>query len=230
MSIWTRIGEALSALLDGEPLSAVFDRLRTPPEKTIGFTIAVIALGAKMAKADGQVTRDEVAAFRRIFHIPEADEAHAARIFNMARTDVRGFEGYASQVARMFHDRAEVLGDLLEGLTYIAMADGHYHPGEDAFLTEVNAIFGLPEETFRSIKARYLPGVSDPYDILGIDATASDEALRDHWRGLVRKFHPDQMIARGVPEEARQLAEKRLALINDAYETIVSERRARVDA
>ena len=78
MSIWSRIIEALSALAQGESLSAVFDRLRAPPERSVAFTIAVIALGAKMAKADGQVTRDEVTAFREVFHISAQDEAGEA--------------------------------------------------------------------------------------------------------------------------------------------------------
>ena len=50
MSIWTRIAEAVSALAAGEGLSAVFDKLRTPTERSAAFAIAVIALGAKMAK------------------------------------------------------------------------------------------------------------------------------------------------------------------------------------
>ena len=79
MSIWERIGEAISALAKGESLAAVFEKLRTPPEKSIGFTIAVIALGAKMAKADGQVTRNEVNAFKEVFTIPPGEEENAAR-------------------------------------------------------------------------------------------------------------------------------------------------------
>jgi DnaJ like chaperone protein len=113
MTIWARIMEAIGALAKGEPLSAVFERLTTPPERSVGFTIAVIALGAKMAKADGQVTRDEIAAFRRVFLIPKEEEASAARIYNMARTEVAGFDSYAAQVARMFRGRPKVLGDLL---------------------------------------------------------------------------------------------------------------------
>lgn len=226
MSVWSRIGDAIGALLDGEPLSAVFERLSTPPEQTVAFTIAVIALGAKMAKADGQVTRDEVAAFRQIFTIPPAEEKQAARIFNLARQDVAGFEGYARQVARMFRERPEVLADLLEGLVYIAMADGDYHPGEEAFLGEIRRIFGISAEAFRTILARHLPGIDDPYEVLGADPAASDEELRRHWRRLVRELHPDQMIARGVPEEARALAESRLAAVNAAYEKIEAERAA----
>ena len=127
MSIWTRITEALQALASGESLSTVFEKLRSSPERSVGFTIAVIALGAKMAKADGLVTRDEVAAFREVFHIPPEDEASAARVFNLARQDVAGFEEYAKRVASMFEEADGTLCDLMEGLFYIAVADGAYH-------------------------------------------------------------------------------------------------------
>lgn len=227
MSIWTRIGQALNALIEGEPLSQVFEKLTTPPEFTVGFTIAVIALGAKMAKADGRVTRDEVAAFRQVFTIPPQEEQHAARIFNLARTDVNGYDQYAHQIARMFRNRPEVLSDLLESLVFIAVADGHLHREEEAFLNEVHRIFGLPDSEFRAIKARHLSDVSDPYEVLGVSPSLSDADLKRHWRNLVRNLHPDRMIARGVPPEAQRLAEQRLAAVNDAYETIMDERAAR---
>ena len=226
MSIWKRIADAISALVDGEPLSAVFEKLTTPPEYTVGFTIAIIALGAKMAKADGQVKRVEVTAFKQIFTIPPGEEAHAAQIFNMARTDVSGFDIYARQIARMFDNRPQVLADLLEGLVYIAMSDGGLHPEEDAFLQEVHRIFGLPDQTFRAIKARHMSDVTDPYAILGVDPDIGATDLKRHWRSLVRELHPDHMVGRGVPAEAQRLAEQRLAAVNDAYETILSEREA----
>lgn len=226
MSIWKRIADAISALVDGEPLSAVFEKLTTPPERTVGFTIAVIALGAKMAKADGEVKRSEVAAFRHIFTIPKHEESHAAKIFNMARTDVSGFDVYATRIARMFDDRPQILADLLEGLVYIAMADGKVHPDEEVFLSEVHRIFGLPDHTLRSIKARHMPDVTDPYVILGVDPDISYADLRRHWRSLVRELHPDHMVGRGVPIEAQRLAEQRLASVNDAYDTILAEREA----
>ncbi|NND18348.1 MAG: TerB family tellurite resistance protein, partial [Silicimonas sp.] len=111
MSIWTRISEALAALRSGESLATVFDRLRTPPERSIAFTIAVIALGAKMAKADGQVTRDEVTAFREVFQIAQDDEAGAARVFNLARQDVAGFDDYAKRIKAMFGEETGALYD-----------------------------------------------------------------------------------------------------------------------
>ena len=131
MSIWSSIADALAALASGEGLRDVLDRLRSPPEMSVAFTIATIALGAKMAKADGQVTSDEVAAFSAVFTIPPSQMDHAARVFDLARQDVAGFDAYARQIARMFTTWSELLRDLLEGLFYIAMADGQYHPLED---------------------------------------------------------------------------------------------------
>jgi DnaJ like chaperone protein len=221
MSIWTRIAEAIAALTQGEELSDVFAKLRTPPERTVGFAIAVIALGAKMAKADGQVTRDEVAAFRQVFTIPETEEKNAARVFNLARQDVAGFEEYAARIRKLFNDGHDALVDLIEGLFYIAVADGQYHPKENDFLHRVAQIFGLTDLEFRSLRARFVPDATpNPYDVLGVSPDMSKEDIRAAWRKLVRESHPDMMIARGVPEEAVKLAEKRLVAINRAWEEI----------
>jgi len=226
MSIWKRISDALAALAQGEGLSAVFEKLRTPPERTIGFTIAVIALGAKMAKADGLVTRDEVTAFRQVFHIPASETQNAARVFDLARKDVAGFDLYAARIRDMFGAGHQALVDLLEGLFYIAVADGRYHPNENVFLEEVARIFGVQSRDFVNMRSRFVPDENpDPYCILGIDPTADAETVRQAWRALVREYHPDRMIARGVPEEAMKLAEKRLIQANWAYEEILNTHR-----
>ena len=221
MSIWKRISDALAALAQGEGLSAVFEKLRTPPERTIGFTIAVIALGAKMAKADGLVTRDEVTAFRQVFHIPTSETQNAARVFDLARKDVAGYDIYAARIRDMFGAGHQTLVDLLEGLFYIAVADGRYHPNENVFLEDVARIFGVQSRDFVNMRARFVPDENpDPYCVLGVDPNSDRETVRHAWRALVREYHPDRMIARGVPEEAMKLAEKRLIQANWAYEEI----------
>lgn len=225
MSIWTRIMDALGALTSGEGLSAVFDRLSTPPERSVAFTIAVIALGAKMAKADGLVTRDEVAAFREVFHIAPEDEADAARVFNLARQDVAGFPAYAAKIRTMFGDGSETLCDVMEGLFHIAVADGHYHKAEDAFLSQVAAIFGLPDARFRSLRSRFVPDdPHDPYDVLGVSPDTPLPEIRAVWKRLARETHPDAMIARGLPEEAVQMAGRRMVDINRAWAEIEAAR------
>ncbi len=231
MSIWTRITEALAALAKGEPLSVVFDKLRNDPapEQSIGFTIAVLALGAKMAKADGTVTRDEVTAFRRIFTFPPGEEEHAARVYNLARQDVAGFDAYARKIARLFNpeshricaDDHHVLVDILEALFQIAIADGSYHAGEDAFLTHVANEFGLDDRCFNIVRSRLVEGAPrDPYDVLGLPHDATKDQARKAWKDLVRDTHPDVLQSRGVPPEAMKLAERRLQLINEAWREI----------
>ncbi|MEM1074476.1 MAG: molecular chaperone DjiA [Pseudomonadota bacterium] len=221
MSIWSRITDALQALASGETLSDVFDRLRTPPERSVAFAIAVIALGAKMAKADGHVTRDEVTAFREVFHIAAKDEPGAAKVFNLARQDAAGFEEYAARIHGMFRSQPDTLRDLLEGLFHIAMADGFYHPNENAFLEKVAEIFGVPDADFGALRMRFAPDApQDPYTVLGVTRDMSNEDLRRAYRRLVRENHPDAMIARGVPEEALRLAQKRMADINRAWDKI----------
>lgn len=227
MSLWTRIWDALEALSQGSALSDVFETLTRPPEKTLAFTIAVIGLGAKMAKADGHVTRDEVTAFREVFQIDAADEAHAARIFNLARQDVSGFEGYARSIARMFRNDRQVLIDLMEGLFYIAAADGVHHPLEDSFLEIVADTFGLSSCEYQAIRARAFPGATkDPYIVLGVERDDDLADIKSQWQSIVRESHPDRMIARGVPQEAVKLATSRLAAVNDAWRQIQLERAA----
>ncbi len=226
MSVWTRISEALAALGRGEGLVSLFDRLRgtvpSAPESSVAFTIAVIALAAKMAKADGQVSVNEVAAARRIFIIAPEEERNAARVFDLARQDVAGFDAYARKIRAMFDSPDhQVLIDVLEGLHRIAAADGMLHPAEEEFLAEVAGIFGVAGEALTAIRARVLPpGGCDPFEVLGLACGAPLEAAREAWKTAVRANHPDRLIARGLPEEAVKLAEDRLVAVNLAWEAI----------
>ncbi|MBU6442334.1 MAG: TerB family tellurite resistance protein [Alphaproteobacteria bacterium] len=241
MSIWGKLGGAAAGfLLGGGPIGALlgafaghmlFDRDDLPAGESadapgVVFTIAIIALGAKMAKADGVVTKDEEDAFKRIFRVPPSEEANVRRIFNLARQDTAGFEVYAAQIARLFRGNPAILEDVLDGLFEIAKADGVLHPGELAFLEGVADIFGFTPGEFRRIRASHFgPDAADPYAILGVAHDASDDEIKRTYRMLVRENHPDSLIARGVPEEFVKLANDKLAAINTAYERIVKERK-----
>ena len=160
-------------------------------------------------------------AFRQIFQIAPEDQAQAARVFNLARQDVAGYESYARKIAKMFGNDHEILRDLIEGLFHISMADGRYDPAEDAFIARVAEIFGLPERQFVCLRSRYVPGAApDPYSVLEIPPDAPLDEAKKAWRRKVREAHPDNMIARGLPEEAIALANTRLITINKAWEEI----------
>ena len=185
------------------------------------FAIALIALSAKMAKADGVVTRPEVEAFRQIFEIPAGEEENVSRVYNLAKRDIAGFEAYARDVARLFADDPSMLEAILDGLFEIAKADGAVHERELAYLARVGTVFGFDEVVFARIRARHVAedGV-DPFLVLAADPSWDFQRLRRHYRRLVSENHPDRLIAKGVPEEFLRIANDRLAAINAAWERV----------
>lgn len=221
MSIWAKITNAISMLAKGEPLAKIFSKLRTPPEKSVAFTIAVIALGAKMAKSDGSVKKEEVKVFRRIFHIPESEVAAAGKVFDLARQGVAGYDVYARRIRKMFGERHQTLLDLMESLFYISLADGEYHPKEDEFLQNVNEIFGFSHRDFLKLKARFVEVEMDPHEILGVEPYSNIKEIKRAYKDKVLECHPDKLMARGMPEEAIKLAQTKLSQINNAYEQLV---------
>jgi DnaJ like chaperone protein len=232
MSIWERITDAATRLAHGESLASLLGLGAPqtgdgthPGTRQIAFTIGVIALGAKMAKVDGEVTRDEIEAFRSFFHVPASEERNVERFFNLAKRDAAGFETYARQVAALFPDAPEILENVLEGLFDIAKADGKVGAGEAEYLAKVAGIFGLSSARFERARAAALGQVEcEPCIVLGIDPLATDEQIRDAWLRQVKANHPDRLMAQGLPEEAIKVANRKLALINDAYDRLRRER------
>lgn len=215
---------------DATELTIPVDPKDHPGLREIAFTIGVIALGAKMAKVDGEVTRDEVEAFRSFFHVPPGEEKNVQRFFDLAKRDAAGFEPYARQVAALFPDAPEVLENVLEGLFDIAKADGTVGEEELAYLAKVASLFGLSGERLERARAAALGDVEcEPCVVLGVDPLATDEQIRDAWLRQVRAHHPDRLIAQGLPEEAIKVANRKLALINAAYDRL-RRQRSLVDA
>ena len=96
MSIWSTISKLIATIAKkGEQLNNIFQKLKTPPQKTVGFTIAVIALSAKMAKADGSVSNAEIDAFRSRVDISPKDLNRIGKFWDLARQTTDGFESYA---------------------------------------------------------------------------------------------------------------------------------------
>ncbi|MEO0879588.1 MAG: molecular chaperone DjiA [Pseudomonadota bacterium] len=209
----------------GAALDALAERRARRDEAA--FSMALIALSAKMAKADGVVTDDEIEAFREFFQFPDEEASKVRMVYNLAQQDVAGYEQYLGQVARIYADAPMVLEDVLDCLYYIAAADGVAHPHEMALLDKAAEVFGVSTAAVRRIKSAHLGlGDDDPYVILNLEPAVSDDALKAAYRRLVKEHHPDAIIARGVPASLVRIAEKRLAAINTAYEAILRERAA----
>jgi len=234
MSIWDKlaaaevlIGGSIGGLLGGRTASGAIDRDREQdgPENQVAFTVGVIALGAKMARADGVVTRDEIFAFKEAFKVSDAEMKHAARVFNLAKRDVAGYETYAEELVIVFKGNRKLLEDVLEGLFHIAKADEALHPEEEQFLGQVAKRFGFTDAEFGQVKARHLIAAKrNPYDVLGVKPSIGDEELTSHYRRLLADNHPNKLIARGVPEEFVTIATEKIVTFNEAYGAIAKER------
>lgn len=230
MSIWTQIGDFV-ATIASQALSVAVESIRTFFEgdpitrKQVAFSIAIIALSAKMAKADGIVSESEVNAFRELFEVPADEAKHVARVYNLAKQDVAGFDAYARQMKNLFPDDDDILRDVVDGLFHIAKADGIIHEKELSFVEIVADVFEIDSKTYQGIKLRHvMPEEGDPYLALGASNDWSNEELKKHYRKLVMENHPDRMIARGVPEEFMKIANDRIASINLSWDHIRKER------
>jgi len=157
--------------------------------------------------------------------VPAEDLKNVARVFNLARRDAGGFEPYARQIGKLFEPGSQVLEDLLHGLFHIAKADGSVYPKELEYLASVAAIFGFDEAAFARIREYHIGAdEADPYTILGIPHDAGDDEVKGAWRQLIRENHPDRAMAEGLPQEFVDLANEKLATINDAYDRIARQR------
>ncbi|MEM9877987.1 MAG: TerB family tellurite resistance protein [Pseudomonadota bacterium] len=222
------IGGAIGHVVDQAAGSAVIPYSGEGPEPQdqaqVAFTIGVIALSAKMAKADGVVSDEEVLAFRRLFKVEPKEQANVDRVFNLARQSTLGFDAYARQLGGLFAERKTILEDLLDALFQIAGADGTFHPAELKYLEAVAQEFQLSQTQYRRIHARYLePDANDPYAILELDTDADAAAVKRAYRRLIRDNHPDRLIAQGLPQEFIKLANARMAEINTAYQTVMND-------
>jgi DnaJ like chaperone protein len=194
-------------------------------ENDVAFTVGVIALAAKMAKADGVVTKDEVKAFKYAFKVSDAEMQQGARVFNLAKQDVTGYEACAEQLVIVFKGNRKLLEDVLEGLFHIAKADAALHPHEEEFLGQVAKRFGLSDSEFGAIKARHvIVSKRDPYEVLGLKSSASDEELNNRYRAVLAENLPDELIARGVPPEFIAIAIEKVAAFDGAYRAIAKQR------
>lgn len=238
MTFWLRFAEYI-AELSSNALGVVVETVRTmfegEPEtrRRVAFSIAMIALSAKMAKADGIVLPSEVKAFQQIFTIPESEFKNVSRLYNMAKEDVAGFEAYAQQLAGLCGNgeaNCAILEDILDGLFHIAKADGILHQRELDFLETIAHIFALDEDHYAQILARHTDlGAKDPHLILGVSELADFATIKSAYRQLLRDNHPDVLIARGLPEDFIAIANERVSAINNAY-TILRKRHEKVDA
>jgi DnaJ like chaperone protein len=235
MSIWGKIIGSATGFAFGGPIGALVggiaghavDKIhpkdKLPEEKAlkqIGFTIGVIVLSAKMAKADGKVTKEEIIAFRKKVNIPINEIKNVGRLWDQARQTIDGFEIYAQQIANLLGKKSPVLEELLNLLLFIAKADGIISPEEISYLKRVSIIFGFLENDFKRIYSSNMGNYMNPYQVLGVSEDTPIKNIKIKWKILAINHHPDRLIAKGMPEDFIEKSTTRLQEINNAWDII----------
>ena len=239
MTIWGKIIGSATGFALGGPIGALvggaaghaLDKFKTkeklPEElalKQIGFTIGVIVLSAKMAKADGKVTKSEIKAFKEKINVPDNEIKNVARLWDQAKETTDGFEVYAKQISNLLEKNSSVLEELLNLLVIIAEADGKITNLEKIYLKEVSNIFGFSEQDFERICSSKLDKHIDPYQTLGVLKDAPLEEIKNKWKTLAMKHHPDRLIAQGIPQDIIETNTYRLKEINNAWDLIKNKK------
>jgi DnaJ like chaperone protein len=204
----------------------------TIQQQQMVFAVALTSLAAKVAKADGQVTGDEICAFdgflQNSMRMSPADRRFVAKVFNQARESTTPASEFARQLRVVFRGQEDRLRDVVSILLMVAFADGELHPAEEALLRSISRDMGLSESEYQSCKATFMAssGVSDidPYEVLGVAPSASDADVQVAHRRLVRDYHPDVLESKGLPEDFKEFASKKMSAINDAWARVKKER------
>jgi DnaJ like chaperone protein len=227
-SVWQRLVDIVGSATERTGVAGSLANLLDPDNwlpggKDAAFTLALIALSAKMAVADGVATASETRAFKRTVEIPPVIETKVDRVFDLAKQDVAGYEAYAKKIGRFFAREPDTLEHVLDSLFFIASADGMVHEAELEYLKGVSDIFGFDDARFEQIASQhvYLDQGVDPYLVLGLAPDADRDEVKRVYRSLVAEHHPDRLIAKGVPEELIDVATARMQAINQAYNKII---------
>ena len=185
------------------------------------FALSLIVLSAKLSKADGEVSKEELVAVKDKLKIPEHEIEQVGKIFNKAKEESAGYEPYAKQIAQIYRENINVLEEVVNILFYIAEADGNVSKSESEMIEQIAQIFGLTEIQFNSIKeSRKSSDKLNPYIVLESNPDDKIEVIRKRYIKLSKEHHPDLLISKGVPQEVIEESKAKMRAINSAWNQV----------
>jgi DnaJ like chaperone protein len=215
-------------LVDRDNDQENYERTFKPVEQAqAAYFISMFSILGKLAKTDGEVDKEEISiveAFLATLRIPEQEKQFARRIFNEAMESPYSIDDFAEQLYRMNSGRPVILVSFMDLLFKMAAADGKLHKNEEEALLRIRGIFRISEQQFSNIKAGYFNDTDRYYKILDCMPSNTDQEIKTSYKKLVKDFHPDTVISKGLPEEFVQFATGRFQEIQNAYEKIRKER------
>jgi DnaJ like chaperone protein len=217
-------GMLLGSLIGGKISRARSGNLsgfRTFAQKQQIFALSLIVLSAKLSKADGKVSREELVAVKEKLKIPENEIDQVGKIFNKAKEESTGYEPYAQQIVQIYCNNPNILEEVINILFYIAEADGNVSESELQMIEHISQIFGLNTSQFNSIKeSRKTSDKLNPYIVLESKPDEDIRAIRKKYLKLSKEHHPDLLISKGVPTEIIEESKKKMRAINLAWDQV----------
>jgi len=235
MSIWGSLLGGVIGFSFGGPFGALLGSFLggkisgLNSSKTIGnqqssqevFALSLIILSAKLSKADGHVSKEELIAVKDKLQIPDSEIDQVAKIFNKAKDESTGYEPYAKQIAEIFRNNINVLEEVINILFYIAEADGNVSNDEETMIANIAYIFGLSQKQYQSIKeSRKTSDKLNPYIVLESQPTDDLKTIRKNYIRLSKEHHPDLLISKGVPVEVINESKNKMRSINAAWDQV----------
>ncbi len=235
MSIWGSLIGGMVGFSLGGPFGMLLGSLlggkisRARSARNIGgfaqpqqvFALSLIVLSAKLSKADGNVSREELVAVKDKLKIPENEIDQVGKIFNKAKEESTGYEPYAKQIAQIYRGNLSVLEEVINILFYIAEADGDISASELLMIENISKIFGLTEAQFNGIReSRKDSDKLNPYVVLESNPNDDLQSIRKNYLKLSKENHPDLLLSKGVPQEVIDESKKKMRTINSAWDQI----------
>ena len=217
------LGMLLGSLIGGRLSKVKFSSHQTgsTAQQQQIFALSLIVLSAKLSKADGHVSKEEIIAIKDKLNIPKSEMKQVGKIFNKAKEESIGFEPYAEQISTMFRGNQNVLEEVINILFYVAEADGEVSSPEEKMIEEIAKIFGLEQHQYQSIKeSRKSSDKVNPYIVLGCSPDDTLQIIRKKYIKLSKEHHPDLLMSKGVPEEVINESKKKMRAINSAWDQI----------
>ncbi len=234
MSIWGSliggmIGLSLGGpfgMLLGSIIGSKVSRSRSQSFKSFAnpqqiFALSLIVLSAKLSKADGNVSKEELIAVKDKLRIPNNEIDQVGKIFNKAKEESSGYEPYAKQISEIYKENLNVLEEVINILFYIAEADGEISPKELLMIEHIAQIFNISEKQFRSIQeSRKSSDKLNPYIVLESKPDDDLSTIRKRYLMLSKQHHPDLLLSKGVPQEVIEESKKKMRTINSAWDHV----------
>ena len=216
--------QGISTPLYGSPRE---QRLEYAEQTQAAYFVSLFSILGKIAKIDGVITRDEIAVVQKFINglqIHDTEKRFAKQIFNEAKDSHYSLEDFAFQLYQATRDHPVILLSFLDLLFRVVAADGTFHPAEESALKGIARVFGISEGQYKNLKTAYFNDIDKYYGVLNCSPESSNEEIKSQYKKLVKDFHPDTIVSKGLPEEFMDFAAKRFREIHEAYEHIRKER------